>query len=340
MGGRKKNSILFLILILSVPTLFALDILFGTVSIPFVDFKSAFTGGELSRGTEIIIFQSRIPKAFTAIICGAALSLSGLLMQTLFRNPLAGPYILGVSSGAGLGVAIFVMGAGAIGFSLTNSITLTLASMLGSLGILLILFLVSTKVKDVMTLLILGVMIGSIATALIGIIQYFTSDAQLKSFLIWTLGSLEGVSFDHLKLMMLILLPSSIVAFGISKNLNAILLGDNYAKSLGISLKTSRLLIIILTGVLAGMVTAFCGPIGFVGIIVPHICRLLFQTAEHKILIPGSLLLGASMMLLSDLLAHLPGDGFSLPINSITSIIGIPIIIWIIFNKRSISNSF
>ncbi len=336
-----KYSVLFLILVLSLPILFILDILNGSVNIPFSEFLNAFQGIEIGRAHEIIIFESRIPKALTAIVCGASLAISGLLMQTLFRNPLAGPYILGVSSGAGLGVAIAVMGAGAIGISIINSsIALPLASMLGSLGILLVLFLVSLKVKDIMTLLILGIMIGSIAIAFIGIIQYFTSDAQLKSFLIWTLGSLEGVSYASLSKMGSVLLVCAVLAFSLIKSLNAILLGEQYAKSLGIALVKSRLLIILIAGSLAGMVTAYCGPIGFIGIIIPHLCRLLFQTANHKILIPSSMILGASLLLFSDLIAHFPSGGISIPINSITSIIGIPIIIWIIFNKRSVSSSF
>lgn len=338
--GRFKYSILFLVLLLSIPILFVLDVLTGTVSIPFSEFIQAIKGIEINKAHDIIIFDSRVPKAFTAIICGASLSVAGLLMQTLFRNPLAGPYILGVSSGAGLGVGIFVMGAGVLGFSIGASIGLPIASMLGSLGILFVLFLVSLKVKDIMTLLILGIMIGAIATAFIGIIQYYTSDAQLKSFLIWTLGNLEGVSFKHLKIMLIILLVGASLSYTIIKSLNAILLGEQYAKSLGVSLIKSRLLIILITGALAGMVTAYCGPIGFIGIIIPHLCRLLFQTSDHKILIPSSMLLGASVMLLSDIISHLPAEGISLPINSITSIIGIPIIIWIIFNKRSISSSF
>lgn len=340
LANNAKYTLLFVLLIVSLPILFVLDVLIGTVDIPLSEFIQALQGVEISKSHDIIIFDSRVPKALTAIVCGASLAVAGLLMQTLFRNPLAGPYILGVSSGAGLGVAIFVMGAGVLGISIGTTVGLPLASMMGSLGILLILFLVSLKVKDIMTLLILGIMIGSIATALIGIIQYFTSDAQLKSFLIWTLGSLEGVSFNHLKIMGVILMLSSGLAFGMIKSLNAILLGEQYAKSLGISLLRSRFLIIVIAGVLAGMVTAYCGPIGFIGIIIPHLCRLLFQTANHKILIPSSMLLGASVLLLSDIISHLPSAGISLPINSITSIIGIPIIIWIIFNKRSISSSF
>jgi iron complex transport system permease protein len=340
MNLSKKQIRLFVTLLLVLPILFVVDVLIGTVYIPLELVIASLNGEEVNKAHDIILFQSRIPKAITAIICGASLSIAGLLMQTLFRNPLAGPYILGVSSGAGLGVAILVMGAGIFGISLTDSVGLTVAAMFGSLGILLILFVVSLKVKDIMTLLILGIMIGSIATALIGLIQYFTSDSQLKSFLVWSLGSLEGTSYKSLKIMTTILGLATFSAFVISKKLNSILLGEQYAKSIGIGLSQSRLLIILISGTLAGMVTAYCGPIGFIGIIIPHICRLLFQTVDHKILIPSSILLGASVLLVSDIISHLPSQGISLPINSITSIIGIPIIIWIIFNKRSISSSF
>jgi iron complex transport system permease protein len=261
-------------------------------------------------------------------------------MQSLFRNPLAGPYILGISSGAGLGVALVVMGAGVLGLSLATSVTIPLAAVLGSLLVLLILFLVSLRLKDVMTLLILGIMLGSIATAIVGIIQYFTTDFQLKSFLIWTLGSIEGLAYKELLILSLINGIALLAAFLLNKPLNAFLLGEDYAKSLGISIKSSRLLIILISGILAGLITAYCGPIGFVGIIVPHLCRLLFKSSNHRILIPASILMGAEILLLSDLLAQLPGNGIKLPINSVTSIIGIPIILWIIFKKRSISKSF
>lgn len=335
-----KYKLLFALLILSIPLLFLLDLFLGSVSIPANEILTALGGKEIDRAYEIILFQSRIPKALTAILAGASLSLAGLMMQTLFRNPLAGPYVLGLSSGAGLGVALLVMGAGLFGFGLHPDFSLPMASMLGSLGILLILFAVSIKVKDIMTLLILGIMLGSIATAIIGLIQYLTTDAQLKSFLIWTLGSLEGISYANLKLMAWVLGLTGLVSFFMAKILNAFLLGDHYAQSLGLKLHSSRLIIILIAGCTAGIVTAFCGPIGFVGVIIPHLSRLLFQSSDHKILIPSSLLMGASVLLLSDVISSLPQNGIVLPINSITSIIGIPIILWIIFNKRTISSGF
>lgn len=340
MKGLRNTNTLFIGLLLALPILFAFNLSVGSVDISFPELWLSIKGEALKPSHDLIFFQSRLPKALTALICGASLSVSGLLMQSLFRNPLAGPYILGISSGAGLGVALVVMGAGVLGLSLATSVTIPLAAVLGSLLVLLILFLVSLRLKDVMTLLILGIMLGSIATAIVGIIQYFTTDFQLKSFLIWTLGSIEGLAYKELLILSLINGIALLGAFLLNKPLNAFLLGEDYAKSLGISIKSSRLLIILISGILAGLITAYCGPIGFVGIIVPHLCRLLFKSSNHRILIPASILMGAEILLLSDLLAQLPGNGIKLPINSVTSIIGIPIILWIIFKKRSISKSF
>lgn len=340
MGGLRNTNLLFLGLLVALPILFVLNISVGSVDISFLDLWLSLKGEAVKPSHDLILFKSRFPKALTALICGASLSVSGLLMQSLFRNPLAGPYILGISSGAGLGVALVVMGAGVLGLSLATSVTIPLAAVLGSLLVLLILFLVSLRLKDVMTLLILGIMLGSIATAIVGIIQYFTTDFQLKSFLIWTLGSIEGLAYKELLILSMINGIALLGAFLLNKPLNAFLLGEDYAKSLGISIKSSRLLIILISGILAGLITAYCGPIGFVGIIVPHLCRLLFKSSNHRILIPASILMGAEILLLSDLLAQLPGNGIKLPINSVTSIIGIPIILWIIFKKRSISKSF
>jgi iron complex transport system permease protein len=317
-----------------------IDVLSGSVSIPFADFKLWLTGAETSDVFNFIVVQSRIPKALTAILCGAALSLAGLLMQTLFRNPLAGPYLLGISSGAGLGVAFLVMGAGIIGVVVATGSAINVSAILGALVMMLILLVVSFKIKDVMTLLIFGVMMGSIATAIIGLIQFFTSDFQLKSFIIWTLGSLSAVSYGELLILFISLILSAAYAMYNYKGLNAVLISEDFAKMLGIKILHVRLSIVLITGVLAGLTTAFCGPIGFVGIIIPHLSRLLLKSNDHLVLIPICLLLGANILLLSDLISHIPTNGTSLPINSITSIIGIPIILWILFGKKNLSQSF
>ncbi|MFT5666761.1 MAG: iron complex transport system permease protein [Vicingaceae bacterium] len=335
-----KGSFIFTLLTIALILLVVADVLIGSVSIPLEDFMNWLKGEENSEVFNFIVLQSRIPKALTALLCGASLSLAGLLMQTLFRNPLAGPYLLGISSGAGLGVALLVMGAGVIGISLSSQLSFNAAAIGGSLAMMIILFVVSFKVKDIMTLLIFGVMMGSIATAIIGLIQFFTSAFQLKSFIIWTLGSLSAVSYGELAFLSVVLLSSSLFMIAQYKGLNAILIGEDFAKMLGINILSIRLSIIIVTGILAGLITAFCGPIGFVGIIIPHLARLVLKSNDHLLLIPVCLLLGANVLLLSDILAHLPADGTSLPINSITSIIGIPIILWIIFGNKNLSQTF
>jgi iron complex transport system permease protein len=335
-----KSSFIFTLLIIALILLAVADVLIGSVSIPLEDFMNLLKGEENSEVFNFIVLQSRIPKALTAVLCGASLSLAGLLMQTLFRNPLAGPYLLGISSGAGLGVALLVMGAGVIGISLSSQLSFNAAAIGGSLAMMTILFVVSFKVKDIMTLLIFGVMMGSIATAIIGLIQFFTSAFQLKSFIIWTLGSLSAVSYGELAFLSVVLVSSSLFMIAQYKGLNAILIGEDFAKMLGIKILSIRLSIIIVTGILAGLITAFCGPIGFVGIIIPHLARLVLKSNDHLLLIPVCLLLGANVLLLSDILAHLPADGTSLPINSITSIIGIPIILWIIFGNKNLSQTF
>ena len=335
-----KSSFIFTLLTIALIFLVVVDVLIGSVSIPLEDFMNWLKGEENSEVFNFIVLQSRIPKALTAVLCGASLSLAGLLMQTLFRNPLAGPYLLGISSGAGLGVALLVMGAGVIGISLSSQLSFNAAAIGGSLAMMTILFVVSFKVKDIMTLLIFGVMMGSIATAIIGLIQFFTSAFQLKSFIVWTLGSLSAVSYGELAVLSVVLLSSSLFMIAQYKGLNAVLIGEDFAKMLGINILSIRLSIIIVTGILAGLITAFCGPIGFVGIIIPHLARLVLKSNDHLLLIPVCLLLGANVLLLSDILAHLPTDGTSLPINSITSIIGIPIILWIIFGNKNLSQTF
>tara|TARA_B110000046_G_scaffold57595_2_gene64372 strand:- start:45085 stop:46095 length:1011 start_codon:yes stop_codon:yes gene_type:complete len=335
-----NKGLIILLLSISMLLLAVLDIFSGSVSIPFNEFKLWIKGSETSDVFNFIVVQSRIPKALTAILCGAALSLAGLLMQTLFRNPLAGPYLLGISSGAGLGVAVLIMSAGFIGIGIATGSVITFAAIAGALFMMLVLLAVSFKIKDVMTLLIFGVMMGSIATAIIGLIQFFTSDFQLKSFIIWTLGSLSAVSYAELLVLFVSLVLSAACALYNYKGLNAVLISEDFAKMLGIKVLHVRLSVVLITGLLAGLTTAFCGPIGFVGIIIPHLSRLLLKSNDHLVLIPICLLLGANILLLSDIISHLPTNGTSLPINSITSIIGIPIILWILFGNKNISQSF
>ena len=284
-----------------------------------------------------------MPKAITAILCGAALSVSGLQLQTLFRNPLAGPYILGISSGAGLGVAIFIMGLSFLGLSissigLSTNYGILISSILGSFCVLAILLSIINRLRDIMTVLILGIMIGSVITAIIGVIQYFSNDAQLKSFIMWTMGDLSSVTNSQIPLLASVVIIGLVLSFFVSKNLNAYLLGEEYATSLGVNIKKSRILIIVITSVLTGSITAYCGPIGFIGIVIPHLARMISNSSDHKVLIPLSVLLGINVLLIADIISQLPGFEQSLPVNSITSLIGIPFIIWIIFKNKKITN--
>lgn len=341
---RNNKIIGYLFLLICALFLLGFDLFTGSVYIPFSDVLNIlFTGNSTKETWNLIVIESRLPQAIAAVLSGAALSVSGLQMQTLFKNPLAGPYILGISSGAGLGVAIFIMGLSFLGISTTN-ITLSsgigtiIASILGSTLVLLILLAVINRLKDIMTVLILGIMIGSIITALIGIIQYFSYDAQLKSFIMWTMGNLSSVTNQQIIILLPVVLIGLLMSFAMSKALNAYLLGEDYAKSLGINIKKSRLYIICITSLLTGSITAFCGPIGFIGIIVPHIARMFSNTYDHKTLVPLSILIGINILLLADIISQLPTMSQNLPINSITSLIGIPFIIWIIFKNKRIAN--
>lgn len=336
---KNKGFILLLLCILML-LLLAIDMMVGSVSIPVESVLQYLKGGPISETEQMILHYSRLPKALTAILCGSALSVAGLQMQSLFRNPLAGPYILGISSGAGLGVALLLMGSAFLGLGLVGEWSIVLAAFIGAFAILIILFLLSLKVKDVMTLLILGIMIGAVATALIGILQFYGNDFQLKSFIIWSLGSLDSISYSKLGIMAILIFLSVILSLFISKNLNALLMGEEFAKSIGINIMGSRLLIILSTGVLAATVTAYCGPIGFIGIVVPHLGRMLFKTTNHLWLIPIVMIMGASLLLLADILSQLLAGDLALPINSITALIGIPIVIWILLSRKRISSSF
>tara|TARA_B100000949_G_scaffold175745_2_gene156523 strand:+ start:658 stop:1650 length:993 start_codon:yes stop_codon:yes gene_type:complete len=316
-----------------------LNISSGSVTIPFADMLSTLFGESPEIASwEYIIWDYRVPKAFTSILVGAGLALSGLLMQTLFRNPLAGPFVLGISSGASLGAALLLMGtsilAGYTSLSFLGDITLSIASSFGSFLVLLIVMIVAQRVKDTMALLIIGLMFGSITSAIVSVLAYFSSAEDLQRFNFWSFGSVGNLSINQLFLL------GSIVAVGVLlsivsiKSLNAFLLGENYARSLGVSLKKSRMTIIIATGLLAGGITAFAGPIAFVGLAVPHLTRQIFDTMEHKVLIPAVMLCGAILMLLCDTLAQLPNSASVLPINAITSLVGAPVVIWLLVRKR------
>ncbi|MHA7830698.1 MAG: FecCD family ABC transporter permease [Flagellimonas sp.] len=339
MQRAKTYRVSFVFLTLALFCSWLLNVSSGSVSIPFADVLSTLFGESPEIASwEYIIWDYRMPKAFTSILVGGGLSLSGLLMQTLFRNPLAGPFVLGISSGASLGAALLLMGtsllAGYTSFSFLGDVSLAIAASIGSFLVLLVVMIVAQRVKDTMALLIIGLMFGSITSAIVSVLAYFSSAENLQRFIFWSFGSVGNLSTNQL------LLLGSIVALGVLlsiisiKSLNAFLLGENYAQSLGISLKKSRLTIIIATGLLAGGITAFAGPIAFVGLAVPHLTRQIFDTMEHKVLIPAVMLYGAILMLLCDTLAQLPNSASVLPINAITSLVGAPVVIWLLVRKR------
>jgi len=334
---------LFGMLLLLTILLFILDIFFGSLLIPFKTILQALSGtGNVSPEIKSIIIDFRLPKAITAVMAGMALSISGLQMQTIFRNPLAGPYVLGISAGASLGVAILVLGFSSVFtlglFTISGSWALVIVAWLGSALVLFLILAVSVRIKDILTILILGMLFGSAASSIVNILQYFSNESMLKSFIIWTMGSLGSVTTSQLNVLIPSVLVGLILSFFSVKSLDVMLLGEQYAKSMGLRIRNARFLVFTSTSILAGSITAFCGPIGFIGIAVPHIGRLLFKTARHKILIPSSLLLGSIVMLFSDIVSQMPGYESTLPINSVTALVGIPVIIWIILKNRKFSS--
>lgn len=329
----KHRPILFLLLFGLTSILFIVDVSVGSVGITFSEIIRFFSGGEIEEVHSQILLNFRIPKAITAVLAGSALSVAGLLMQTLFRNPLADPYILGVSSGAGLGVALTTMYAALVpAFMWISGWATIIAAVSGGAVVLLMVILVSFKLHNSVSLLIVGIMFGTIASSLVSIIQNFSNPDALKLFVLWTFGSLSAVNWENLR----ILIPLILIGIGLSllihKKLDGFLLGENYAKGLGISILKTRLLIVMATGILAGGITAFTGPIAFVGVAVPHIARGMFKTAQHRVLIPSGILIGSSLLLICDLLTQIPT--YTLPINTVSALFGAPVIIWIILRKR------
>ncbi len=341
---RIKSTRSFRVLLLFsalLPLFFLLDLLIGSyyISVPNI-LKAIFRTENADSQVLMIINQFRIPKAVTAVLSGAALSVAGLQMQTVFRNPLAGPYILGVSSGASLGVALLVLGTGGLLggsiVSVASSWGIVAAAWIGSGLILLLIIMISSRIKEIMTILILGILISSAISSIVNILQYFSNESMLKSFVVWTMGSLGSVTNIQLAVLLPSVLIGILIAFLSSKFLDAFLLGENYARSMGMNILFARMMVFLSTAILAGSITAFCGPIGFIGIAVPHIARMALQTAKHSLLVPGTILIGALMMLVSDIISQLPGSERTLPVNSVTALLGIPIVIWIIIrNKKS-----
>ena len=326
---------------ISIAVFFTLNLLLGSVHIPVDDIIGILLGGdEANMIWRNIILKSRLPQSLTAMMAGAGLAVSGLLMQTVFRNPLAGPSVLGISSGASLGVACVVLLSGSIGgvalskLGVIGEVTITLSAIVGSLLIMALIAFVAQKVRGNVTLLIMGVMIGYIANAIIGVLKFFSAEEDIRAYVIWGLGSFSRVSGGQTSvfiILMLVLLP---VSFFLIKTLNLLLLGDSYAKNLGLNIKRARLWVIGCSGVLVAVVTAYCGPVVFLGLAVPHICRGLFHTSNHAVILPASLLGGASLALLCNLIARMPGFEGALPVNSVTALVGAPVVMWVLFNRR------
>ena len=338
---KRPVAFYMLLIMASIFLFFFLNLVLGSVSIPLRAVWNILWGtGNESVIWQNIIWKSRVPQALTALVAGAGLSVSGLQMQTVFRNPLAGPSVLGISSGASMGVAFVVLLSGSLGgvalskLGFMGEIALTVAAIAGSLSIMALIVFVSQKVRGNVTLLIIGVMIGYIANAVIGVLKFFSVEEDIRAYVIWGLGSFARVSGDQMTLficIMVVLLPLS---FLLVKTLNLLLLGDAYARNLGLNIKRARLLVITCSGVLVAIVTAYCGPIIFLGLAVPHLCRGMFRTSDHRILMPASLLAGASLALVCNLIARMPGFEGALPVNSVTALVGAPVVMSVLFNKR------
>lgn len=341
MKTYKRNTILFTILSLILVLTLILNISLGQVAIPFREVIKSLLGSTASKDTwEYIIFNFRLPKAITAILVGVGLSTAGLLMQTLFRNPLAGPYVLGLSSGSSLGVAFVILGSVVLPAFLSeiilSSYGIILASCFGSFLVMLLVLLVSQRIRDTATLLIVGLMFSSFTGAIVSVLTYFSSADQLQRFTFWSMGSLGNLSWQNLLILTITILIGLALSLFSIKSLDALLLGENYAKSMGLNLKKSRYTIVFATSILAGSITAFVGPIAFVGLAVPHLSKLLFQTSNHKILFWSTIVIGGILMLFCDTISQLPGLDFTLPINAITSIIGAPIVVWLLIRKKNL----
>ncbi len=324
---RSRSVLLFTALAALTLFLFLLDLAVGAVAVPLGDVWAALTGGDCPRATAKIILNIRLIKAVVALLAGAALSVSGLQMQTLFRNPLAGPYVLGISSGASLGVALVVLA------GVGSSIGIAGVAWLGAAIVLVVIAAVGHRIKDIMVILILGMMFSSGIGAIVQILQYVANDESLKMFVVWTMGSLGDVTFNQLAVLIPSIATGLLLAVVTIKPLNLLLFGEEYAVTMGLNVRRSRGLLFLSTTLLAGTVTAFCGPIGFIGLAMPHVTRMLFRNSDHRVLVPGTVLSGASVLLLCDLVSKL----FTLPINAITALLGIPIVVWVVLRNKSVT---
>jgi iron complex transport system permease protein len=340
--NKHRHTAWFVLLSILVLVLFFADILIGSVSISLNEIIQVFTG-QLPTDTpqSIIILQSRLPKALTAILAGCALPVAGLLMQTFFRNPVAGPDILGVSAGSSLLVALVMLTVGTwFSMDVFSNVGIILAAIVGAMLVLFIILGVAARVRDSVTLLIFGLMFGMAISAVVGVLQYYSSQGALKLFIMWTFGSLSGVTWSQLYILAVIVIIGLLLAVTQIKALNLLLLGEQYATSLGLNIRKSKIFIILTTGLLTGAITAFCGPIAFIGIAVPHLARMIFKVNSHAIILPASVLLGICILLICDIVAQTPGNDGVLPINAITAFMGAPFIIYIIWKNQHLKRVF
>lgn len=342
-AGVKRLTVtmtgLFLLLIM----LFMADMFIGSTRMSAADVINAFFGSG-APGDEIIVMQFRLPRALTAILAGAAMSVSGLLMQTLFRNPLAGPDVLGVSSGAGLGVALTLLAFTPL-FTLPEGSILAgwgliIAAWAGAGAVMVIIMAVSARMRDIMTVLIVGLLLASAISAVVSLMQYFSNEAMLRTYVIWTMGNLGNISYPQIRALAIATAAGLAIAFTMVKPLNAMLMGETFSRTVGVRMQRTRIILLASASILAGSVTAFCGPLAFIGVAVPHIARLLFGTTDHRILMPAAAITGAVLLLLSDLISVLPGGGHIIPVNTVTSLIGIPVVLWIILGKTGLGRRF
>lgn len=335
--GLKRFAFAIPLIIGILAAVFILDLMLGSVNIPPDAVIAIVTGGQVKVTWMNIFWDWRLPKAITALFAGGALALSGLLMQTFFRNPLADPYILGISSGASLGVALVMMSAGICGagsifasIGLLGDMSISVAAIAGAFAVLLLILLISSRIESNITILILGIMVSYISGALVTILLQFTDETSMHTYSLWTFGSFSGVTWGQIPIMAALLTAGFLLSFFMVKSLNALLLGEQYAESMGMNYQRIRFAIIVTTALMAGVVTAFCGPIGFLGIAVPHFCRAFFVTADHRVLVPGCILVGGIIALVTDIISHIPGTDIVLPLNAITALFGAPVVIWVI----------
>lgn len=342
----QRMTVLLLALTGALIGLFLLSLAIGSVDIPVEQIMTVLLGGEAEKTSWTnIVLKFRLPKAITAVLAGAALAVSGLMMQTFFRNPLAEPYILGISSGASLGVALVVLSVGAggtmlAGVGLSGDISLAAAASLGAGLTMLLVLAVAQHIQNSTTILILGLMFGYITSALVSLLIYFSVPELIQAYLTWGFGTFGGVTWSQLVILAPVVIVGLAGSFALSKSLNALLLGEIYAKSMGLNVRQVRIGVVLMTGLLAGTITAFCGPIGFLGIAVPHLCRGLFQSADHRVLIPASMLMGGVLALMAAIIAEVPGSNLILPVNAVTALFGAPIVIWVILRGRNTQKAF